>query len=91
MARELRISGHRESLCSSGALRIDRVARFDAAKMHWRIFLAAASVAATAGAANARSVANTIAQGSDGSYFVKDRKFPNSGDESPWQLRCPVK
>jgi hypothetical protein len=30
-------------------------------------------------------------QGSDGSYFVKDRKFPGSGDESPWQFRCPVK
>jgi hypothetical protein len=30
-------------------------------------------------------------QGSDGSFFVKDRKFPNSGDESPWQFRCPAK
>lgn len=30
-------------------------------------------------------------QGSDGSYFVKDRKFPSSGDESPWQFRCPAK
>jgi hypothetical protein len=30
-------------------------------------------------------------QGSDGSFFVKDRKFPGSGDESPWQLRCPEK
>jgi hypothetical protein len=30
-------------------------------------------------------------QGSDGSFFVKDRKFPGSGDESPWQLRCPGK
>jgi hypothetical protein len=28
-------------------------------------------------------------KGSDGSFFVKDRKFPSSGDESPWQLRCP--
>jgi hypothetical protein len=28
-------------------------------------------------------------QGSDGSFFVKDRKFPNSSDESPWQSRCP--
>jgi len=27
-------------------------------------------------------------QGSDGSFFVKDRKFPDSGDESPWQSRC---
>jgi hypothetical protein len=27
-------------------------------------------------------------QGSDGSYFVKDRKFPSSGSESPWQSRC---
>jgi hypothetical protein len=27
-------------------------------------------------------------QGSDGSFFVKDRKFPNSGDESPWQFQC---
>jgi len=30
-------------------------------------------------------------QGSDGSFFVKDRKFPGSGDESPWQFRCPAK
>jgi hypothetical protein len=30
-------------------------------------------------------------QGSDGSYFVKERKFPGSGSESPWQFRCPVK
>jgi hypothetical protein len=30
-------------------------------------------------------------QGSDGSYFVKDRKFPGSGDDSPWQFRCPEK
>jgi hypothetical protein len=30
-------------------------------------------------------------QGSDGSFFVKDRKFPGSGDESPWQSRCPDK
>jgi hypothetical protein len=30
-------------------------------------------------------------QGSDGSFFVKDRKFPSSGDESPWQSRCPAK
>jgi len=30
-------------------------------------------------------------QGSDGSFFVKDRKFPNSSDESPWQSRCPGK
>jgi hypothetical protein len=27
-------------------------------------------------------------QGSDGSYFVADRRFPSSGAESPWQLRC---
>jgi hypothetical protein len=27
-------------------------------------------------------------QGSDGSFFVKDRKFPNSGNESPWQFQC---
>ena len=27
-------------------------------------------------------------QGSDGSFFVKDRKFSGSGDESPWQSRC---
>lgn len=27
-------------------------------------------------------------QGSDGSFFVKDRKFPGSTDESPWQSRC---
>jgi hypothetical protein len=30
-------------------------------------------------------------QGSDGSFFVKDRKFPGSGDASPWQSRCPEK
>jgi hypothetical protein len=30
-------------------------------------------------------------KGSDGSFFVKDRKYPGSGDESPWQLRCPGK
>ena len=30
-------------------------------------------------------------QGSDGSFFVKDRKFPGSGDASPWQFRCPGK
>jgi len=30
-------------------------------------------------------------QGSDGSFFVKDRKFPGSADESPWQSRCPAK
>jgi hypothetical protein len=27
-------------------------------------------------------------QGSDGTFFVKDRKFPGSGDESSWQVRC---
>ena len=27
-------------------------------------------------------------QGSDGSFFVKDRKFPSSGIESPWQFQC---
>ena len=27
-------------------------------------------------------------QGSDGSFFVKDRKFPGSGDASPWQFPC---
>jgi hypothetical protein len=27
-------------------------------------------------------------QGSDGSFFVADRKFPGSGAESPWQFRC---
>jgi hypothetical protein len=27
-------------------------------------------------------------QGSDGSFFVKDRKFPGSADESPWQFQC---
>ena len=27
-------------------------------------------------------------QGSDGSFFVKDRKFPGSGDDSPWQFQC---
>jgi hypothetical protein len=30
-------------------------------------------------------------QGSDGSFFVKDRKFPGTADESPWQSRCPGK
>jgi len=30
-------------------------------------------------------------QGSDGSFFVKDRKFSGSADESPWQSRCPGK
>jgi hypothetical protein len=30
-------------------------------------------------------------QGSDGSFFVKDRKFPGSADESPWQSHCPAK
>jgi hypothetical protein len=30
-------------------------------------------------------------QGSDGSFFVKDRKYPGAGDESPWQSRCPEK
>jgi hypothetical protein len=30
-------------------------------------------------------------QGSDGSYFVKDRKYPSGGSESPWQFRCPEK
>ena len=30
-------------------------------------------------------------QGSDGSFFVKDRKFPSSGSESPWQRKCPGK
>ena len=30
-------------------------------------------------------------QGSDDSFFVKDRKFPGSADESPWQSRCPEK
>ena len=30
-------------------------------------------------------------QGSDGSFFVKDRKFPGSGDDSPWQFRCQEK
>jgi hypothetical protein len=30
-------------------------------------------------------------QGSDGSFFVKDRKFSSSGDESPWQFRCQEK
>ncbi len=28
-------------------------------------------------------------QGSDGSFFVKDRKYPGSGNESPWQSKCP--
>jgi hypothetical protein len=27
-------------------------------------------------------------QGSDGSFFVKDCKFPGSGDESSWQFQC---
>ena len=27
-------------------------------------------------------------QGSDGRYFVKDRKYPSSGKESPWQSKC---
>jgi hypothetical protein len=27
-------------------------------------------------------------QGSDGSYFVADRRFPGSGAESPWQFKC---
>ena len=30
-------------------------------------------------------------QGSDGSFFVKDRKFSGSADESPRQSRCPGK
>ena len=30
-------------------------------------------------------------QGSDGSFFVKDRKFSGSGDESPWQSKCQEK
>jgi hypothetical protein len=30
-------------------------------------------------------------QGSDGSFFVKDRKFPGSTDESPWQSSCQAK
>jgi hypothetical protein len=30
-------------------------------------------------------------QGSDGSFFVRDRKFPGSADESPWQSHCPAK
>jgi hypothetical protein len=30
-------------------------------------------------------------QGSDGSFFVKDRKFTGSGDESPWQAKCQEK
>jgi hypothetical protein len=30
-------------------------------------------------------------QGSDGSFFVIDRKFSGSADESPWQSRCPGK
>jgi hypothetical protein len=30
-------------------------------------------------------------QGSDGSFFVKDRKFPGSGDASPWQSKCQEK
>jgi hypothetical protein len=27
-------------------------------------------------------------QGSDGTFFVADRRYPGSGKESPWQLRC---
>ena len=27
-------------------------------------------------------------QGSDGSFFVKDRKFPGSGEETQWQFQC---
>ena len=27
----------------------------------------------------------------DGTVLVENGKFPNSGDESPWQLRCPGK
>jgi hypothetical protein len=27
-------------------------------------------------------------QGSDGTFFVKDRKYPSSGNESPWQTKC---
>jgi len=34
---------------------------------------------------------NVSSQGSDGSFFVKDRKFPGTADESPWQSRCPGK
>jgi hypothetical protein len=30
-------------------------------------------------------------QGSDGSFFVKDRKYPGSGDESLLQLSCSEK
>jgi hypothetical protein len=30
-------------------------------------------------------------QGSDGSFFVKDRKFPGSSDDSPWQSKCQEK
>jgi hypothetical protein len=30
-------------------------------------------------------------QGSDGSFFVKDRKFSSSSDESPWQSKCQEK
>ena len=27
-------------------------------------------------------------QGSDGSFFVKDRKLSSTGNESPWQFQC---
>jgi hypothetical protein len=30
-------------------------------------------------------------QGSDSSFFVKDRKYPSTGDDTPWQSRCPEK
>ena len=30
-------------------------------------------------------------QGSDGSYFAKDRKFIGIGSERPWQVRCPAR
>ena len=30
-------------------------------------------------------------QGSDGSYFSKDRKFIGIGSERPWQVRCPAR
>jgi hypothetical protein len=30
-------------------------------------------------------------KGSDGSFFVEDRKYTSSGDASPWQLRCQAK
>ena len=29
-------------------------------------------------------------QASDGSYFVKEGKFPSTGKESPWQQKCPT-